>query len=251
MHRTFSLRKRRVVLFASAAVALGLALLGFGLTRGAGSPVSALGGSEQRSEAVALAAASATPVPLSSQQSECLQARGGEPLLRRLPPFKQQALLRQIQQCVDSLNSPHVGPPPKPTIVVAQGPTPVPHPDPLHRSAGAGTIVDTGMAPMPSAVYAGQNRWYESKGGDNIIVYAGAEGRDHAQGVLIVAVENSTNPGTKQVSGATGGHYLTPEKAGAVRIVDAKGEQLTLQSASGTTFIFDVASRTFLPPPAP
>ena len=35
-------------------------------------------------------------------------------------------------------------------------------------------------------------------------------------------------------------------KAGAVRIVAASGTRLTVQSADGSTFTFDAASRTFV-----
>ena len=40
---------------------------------------------------------------------------------------------------------------------------------------------------------------------------------------------------------------LTPLQVGAVQIKDAQGERLVLQSASGTTFYFDVPSRQFVP----
>jgi hypothetical protein len=40
--------------------------------------------------------------------------------------------------------------------------------------------------------------------------------------------------------------YNTPTKHGAVRIVDAASEVLELEAEDGTTFYFDVASRSFV-----
>lgn len=111
-------------------------------------------------------------------------------------------------------------------------------------SAGVGTIVETGQAPFPSESYTFENRWYEVKDGRSIVVYAGALAQEPSQGVLIVVVQ-TLNYGP--VPGA-GGYYPTPLKAGAVRVVDAEGEVLTLSSESGMDFVFDGASRRWLVP---
>ena len=108
------------------------------------------------------------------------------------------------------------------------------------QAAGAGTVVESGLAPLPGSVYTIENRWFETRGGGELIVYAGAETQDPAQGVLVVrAAQANLGPS---------GVYPTPTRSGAVRVVGAVGERLQLQSASGTTFTFDVAARRFIGP---
>jgi hypothetical protein len=42
--------------------------------------------------------------------------------------------------------------------------------------------------------------------------------------------------------------YNTPTQAGAVQVIDAVGERLTLKAKDGTLFYFDVPSRQWLNP---
>ena len=88
--------------------------------------------------------------------------------------------------------------------------------------------------------------WYEESGNQRIIVYAGAL-RDEpgvttaaSQGVVIVQLETLDHA---MLSG--GGTFPTPIKSGAVTIVSARGERLTLQSVNSATFYFDVPTRQF------
>jgi hypothetical protein len=107
-----------------------------------------------------------------------------------------------------------------------------------HRSAGNGTIVESGQAPFPAAMYTFENRWFERSGGAELVVYAGAAHDDPAQGVLAVRLVGTT------MAPAT--IYRTPARSGSVRVVGADGERLQLLTPSGARFIFDVSSRSFV-----
>jgi hypothetical protein len=106
-----------------------------------------------------------------------------------------------------------------------------------HQAAGAGTIVESGLAPFPGSLYTFENRWYEATGEGDLVVYAGAERDDPAQGLVATRLIGVT-PGPAAV-------YRTPMRSGAVRIVGAEGKRLSLVSGSGTRLVFDVSSRTF------
>jgi hypothetical protein len=100
--------------------------------------------------------------------------------------------------------------------------------------AGAGMIFQTGLAPFSAIDYSIDNRWQETVAGAIIQVYAGSYSDDWNQGVVVVL-------------GRTGASYPTPGKHGFVYVVSAVGEQLTLRARDGTTFVFDVPTRSFLP----
>jgi|SRR5581483_9174787 len=209
-------------------------LVGIGAVVGATSAIG-MGRSGQR--APYMAASTATPIALTADQRTCLQQRGEDSAFPRMPPDKQKDLLQRLQRCVDGLHQaarpiPHPLLPPIPTFPpgVAQSPS--------HRAAGSGNIVESDQAALPGLAFLGQNYWVEVVNPSTAIVaYAGQDRNDLLQGVVVV-VATHTPPVT----------YPTPAKAGAVHVVDASGERLTLQAASGATFIFDVASRTYLPP---
>jgi len=101
--------------------------------------------------------------------------------------------------------------------------------------AGAGTIIETGLAPYPGSLYRFENRWVMETPGRAIIVYAGASATDPTQGLVVV---DSSPRGI-------GGDFPTPTKSGAVHVADADGQRLTLVAADGTAFIFDVAALTY------
>jgi len=163
----------------------------------------------------------------------------------RLPPEKQAILERERQFREGTPPLPSLPPkgevqpgkpgsPPEPTLEPALVP---------RKAAGAGTIIEDGQAPISSMVFSGRNRWYEVKGDEKIAVYAGADGQDPSQGVLIVVILSLDE--TTKKGGAT---YRSPIKDGALSIVGAEQERLTLVSEGGTTFIFDVAARQFVFP---
>jgi hypothetical protein len=166
---------------------------------------------------------------------------------RPLRPDKQALLAREAQEIAVAQAAPRppkdVAKPPR----LQRQPLPLPtRPDsPAAISAlpqvraGAGTIVESGLAPFPGALYTFENRWYEPSGDADLVVYAGAERDDPARGLVAVRLVGVT-PRAATV-------YHTPIAAGVVRIVAAEGERLTLVSTSGARFVFDVSSRTFVP----
>ena len=121
--------------------------------------------------------------------------------------------------------------------------------------AGAGTIV-VGVGPFSPIDYYIENRWYEDTDGGSTrtSVWAGAVaeagGERSQKGIVLVQVtrrypqDNDTRTALVEFTSR-----LTPCQGGPVRVVDAVGEVLTLLSASGHTFTFDVPARQFLPPP--
>jgi len=121
---------------------------------------------------------------------------------------------------------------------IAAEPDATPYSPYTHVSAGAGTIVQTGMSTYPAQFYLFENQWYEGAPGRDIWVYAGELTQDPSQGVLGVQGDGSAV--------ALRGIYLTPSEDGSVHIVSAVGEQLTLQATDGTTFVFDLPSHSFL-----
>lgn len=127
---------------------------------------------------------------------------------------------------------------PTPTEFSAAPTAPLPFP---HRAAGDGTIVENGQAPISSSIFRFQNYWYSESAGLTTTVYAGSEGQDPEQGVVLVMVMPAAD---SQAMAAV----RTPTKAGAVRITDATGQILILQAANGQNFRFDVASRAFSTP---
>lgn len=136
---------------------------------------------------------------------------------------------------------------PSATFLNAKAQMPSPEPgapaDIVRRPAGAGTIIEDGLAPYPAS-YFFENRWYAKIGQEIIIVYAGAQRSDGVTpleepwpGIVVVDVSGSDEKG---------GAYFTPVKAGPVRISDVNGMQLTLVTDSGSVFLFDVTSRKFV-----
>lgn len=229
------------------AVALIMAFVSLGLVSGAVFPGGA-SPAQQVTDGLLAETPGATPIALTPEQQHCLQPRGGEAFLRKLPPEKQQLILRSIQVCVDSL---HVPEPPShshPALLTPRQPAPTPHTALPHRAAGSGIIVETRQAPVPGPLFLGENQWYETKGNETIAVYAGKDRQDPSQGMIVVVVTEAKNP-VGSPTASPRATYLTPTKEGSVHITDADGEHLSLRSTSGTTFIFDVASRKFLPVP--
>jgi hypothetical protein len=158
-----------------------------------------------------------------------------------LPPVKQthEASIEQTRVAASLKPQPPPGPSPVPaTIPAAQVP---------RRPAGAGNIVTDFVPPFPAMSHIITSMWYAETGGTRLIVYAGALRDDPgvqssaSQGVVIVVVqtmEGASLPG--------GGTYLAPGKTGPLRITDANGVRLVLQSDSGGLLYFDVSTRQFV-----
>jgi hypothetical protein len=160
-----------------------------------------------------------------------------------LPPVKQAQLDRETQQIAAARAAPQ--PPknlPKPARIQRQ---PLPQRAPSsespvpHHTAGNGTIVDSGQAPFPAALFTFENRWFERTAAGDLVVYAGAAHDDPTQGLLAVRLISAT-PGPTTV-------YRAPLHSGSLHIVGASGQKLSLVTSSGSQLVFDVAARSFGP----
>ncbi len=98
------------------------------------------------------------------------------------------------------------------------------------------------------------NAWVENQDNDRRRVFvwagelAGLGGEETTQGVVIVEVfQILVKNGLAVDTFVEATEYLTPSQAGPVKIVDASGERLVVQSVTnGATFYFDVPSRRFV-----
>ncbi len=140
---------------------------------------------------------------------------------------------------------------PSGTVWSFSAPTTTPFPSqfdqPPSTPAGAGIIIDS----LPTASIGKligvriANLWSEETGDRKIIVYAGSDWNDDAQGIIFVAQVTLSGDILPD-----GGYYITPDKTGALRIISAEGERLTLLSQNGDTYYFDVPGQTFVSSPS-
>jgi hypothetical protein len=85
-----------------------------------------------------------------------------------------------------------------------------------------------------------ENLWQSASDRGFVQVFAGALGNDLSQGVIVVLTTDSARAeGSEE-------WILTPTSAGAVRIVNAENNFLTLHSSSGARFLFDVENRILM-----
>jgi hypothetical protein len=101
-------------------------------------------------------------------------------------------------------------------------------------------IIESGLAPFPAAEFTFENQWQNVAKGHHVNVYVGSDAEDAAQGVVVV--ERTTLDGASSDGPDV---YTAPGAVGSLRIVSARGVVLTLQSASGETFTFNVESGDF------
>ncbi len=104
-------------------------------------------------------------------------------------------------------------------------------------------IFEGGEGAFYSGDFTIHNRWQGFTDGITTQVFAGSLYQDKEQGVILV------------LRATTGEQYLTPTKAGAVRVVSIDNFRFVLKSTSGEIFYFDFPSRQFVdslvatPPP--
>lgn len=123
-------------------------------------------------------------------------------------------------------------------------------PDPRPSAPG---LVDV-SPPFPSSVYLlGETGWQEVVGESQKVVYAGALTLDARQGIVIVVrskrVPDSPAPDfARQDQGLDIRFrvFKTPGRVGAVEIVAADGQLLTVAVSSGQRFRFDVRTERFV-----
>ena len=147
-----------------------------------------------------------------------------------LPPEKRERLERERQSFADAASS---------------RPKPV---DPRAERPARGSdepwptgIIEEDESPVPTG-YTITNRWVKAVAGGYLVVYAGALSDDPLQGVLVeVRFAAGDAIPTRKVR-------VAPTAAGALRIVAARGDALTLRSSEGDSFVYDVALGRFQGP---
>ena len=86
-----------------------------------------------------------------------------------------------------------------------------------------------------------ENHWKGIVNGEQVIVFAGALVKDPSQGFIAVRSRS------RRSGQPSGGFFLSPTKAGALRIVDAKGSRLVIHQANDTKLLyFDVPALTYV-----
>jgi hypothetical protein len=145
-------------------------------------------------------------------------------------------------------------PPPWPTVTAQaaaietelSGIALTPYSTPIHRviptPAGAGRILNSksrGLGEPPV-----RNSWVAEIGSVVIEVAAGWSREDETQGLLAIR-ERNTQTGEGQGLEI----FLSPTNSGALEVVDAAGQVLTLAAEDGTIFYFDVQSRQWVSAP--
>lgn len=85
-----------------------------------------------------------------------------------------------------------------------------------------------------------QNRWQGIVNGDYVIVFAGSLANDSEQGIVYIQQISSDKRSTTWTS------YPTPEKSGAVHIVQAETFRLVLNTDGGNTLYFDVPAQRYV-----
>ncbi|HET9493698.1 MAG TPA: hypothetical protein VFR15_05665 [Chloroflexia bacterium] len=88
------------------------------------------------------------------------------------------------------------------------------------------------------------NRWTGSIEGRLITAYAGYVRYREAQGRLMTVEENPQDPERSLYQ-----NYDSPTQSGSLRIISEAVWRITMQSADGTTFVFDLATRRWVSPP--
>lgn len=140
----------------------------------------------------------------------------------KLPPEKradQERLKRKYEQAAQQALAPAEPPP-----------TPAP-PPPLREG-----IYDIDVVPLVKN-FRISNHWNGTQGPERLQVYAGSLITDPSQGFVVVRLlRKDSSPVTS---------HPTPERAGAVRIVNVEAGRLTLVSTSGKVWVFDARTRVF------
>jgi hypothetical protein len=156
----------------------------------------------------------------------------------QLPPEKQTVGARSFYPTVNPNVTPEaLGPDAIPTIASREIPANLPH-----RAAGAGTIINGGIAPLPATAYDVSNYWVATTGTEKFAVYAGATHVNGPTQGFVLVIYKTLNDNDSRPSNMV----MTPTGTGALTIVDVTGMTLKLQSDQGVTYYFDVNAGKFV-----
>ncbi len=188
------------------------------------------------------AALSKGPVSVTGQAALLTVTPGSTAWYDSLPPTKRAEVVKQEATRVAAMTAfPLRTPDPRVTPVLPTS-APTVLVDLPRRRAGAGTIVEIGQAPFSPMQYRIENQWYAEVNNEVIIAFAGLQREPHempqdnlGQGVVVVAGRSSDAASFTRPTRT----FLTPTKAGPLRIVDADGMTLKLTTPDGTVYLLD------------
>jgi len=121
--------------------------------------------------------------------------------------------------------------PPKPADICAARPQ-----VDITEEARLTGIIPEGPVPFRASDVSITNQWQEQYAGYWVHAYAGAPADNPAQGMLIIEFQGSPS---------LGGRFPTPNADGALTIRAATPTRLTLESAGGTLYYFDIPALQF------
>ncbi|MDQ7096591.1 hypothetical protein REC12_23630 [Desulfosporosinus sp. PR] len=178
---------------------------------------------------------SASTIPLESK----VKMEAGLSANANIPVDKYQALLKEHQIKENALNEIAKRPPASKTYA-----PPVDLGTPVQGPKGILSHDDSNPGMLHSWQFTLANSWVGDINNIRTVVYAGAEGSETGnpkQGVLWVLVFQPDGSILNQDSLK---NYKTSALDGSLNIVSVNGNVLTLKAALGTTYTFDIATRS-------
>jgi len=100
-------------------------------------------------------------------------------------------------------------------------------------------IIQSDQATFPRGMYTINNRWQDVISGQHLQVFAGADGTNPAQGIVIV---QTVSLDLQTINDMV---YKAPTQNGALRVVAANGTRLMLTTTNGQSVVFDAVARNF------
>ena len=102
-------------------------------------------------------------------------------------------------------------------------------------------IIEGNPGPFYSGDFLAENSWQTVEGEQLLQVFAGSDGQNSAQGMLVVLISPVSGQGFEE------SRYPTREALGPIRILAEEGRILFLETKDGVQLRFDLESRNYLP----
>lgn len=185
--------------------------------------------------AVSATQLSASTIPLEGQ----VKMEAGLSAKANIPADKYQALLKEHQLREIALNEIAKRPPASKAIM-----PPIPIGTAVQGPTGILSHDDSNPGMLHSAKFVLSNSWVGDVNNTKTIVYAGAEGAELGnpkQGTVWVL---TIQPDGSILNKDSLKNYKTSALDGGLNIVSVNGNVLTLKAASGTSYTFDIATRS-------
>lgn len=124
-------------------------------------------------------------------------------------------------------------------------PIPVPSSSGASSDIPAGTIsTELVSGPFSSAQYLVNDGWWNEANGEDYDVYAGSEGADPSQGVVVVFARSDDDP--TQTGSVSLTAFPTSGQDGSLEMISSSGWTITLQAADGVQYEFDVTTQSYV-----